>query len=187
MLFNSSQFFVFFPIVVLIYFIIPQRIKYLWLLLDYLMLAADKNYNTIIEWDSSVILQDEMRRNLLANLGVDAEKVTDATGFITIKEAGAAVDYADEIYAPREAVAGSQPDTRELRDGEKELLTPLGTFRAVPAEGGGYTVYRDGKEFYAVSAQQNAASDIRIIVCDKETMQIVDRAEFTISTQAARQ
>lgn len=32
MLFNSSQFLIFFPLVVLIYFIIPQKIKYLWLL-----------------------------------------------------------------------------------------------------------------------------------------------------------
>lgn len=32
MLFNSLQFLIFFPIVTLVYFIIPQRIKYLWLL-----------------------------------------------------------------------------------------------------------------------------------------------------------
>lgn len=32
MLFNSVHFLVFFPIVVLIYYLIPQRVKYLWLL-----------------------------------------------------------------------------------------------------------------------------------------------------------
>ena len=32
MLFNSSEFMIFFPIVVMIYYIIPNRIKYLWLL-----------------------------------------------------------------------------------------------------------------------------------------------------------
>ena len=32
MLFNSAQFLIFLPIVVLIYFIIPQRVRYIWLL-----------------------------------------------------------------------------------------------------------------------------------------------------------
>ena len=32
MLFNSLQFLIFFPIVVCVYFLIPDRIKYLWLL-----------------------------------------------------------------------------------------------------------------------------------------------------------
>ena len=32
MLFNSLQFLIFFPIVTLVYFIIPQKIRYLWLL-----------------------------------------------------------------------------------------------------------------------------------------------------------
>ncbi len=32
MLFNSIDFLIFFPVVVLIYFIIPDRIKYIWLL-----------------------------------------------------------------------------------------------------------------------------------------------------------
>lgn len=32
MLFNSINFMIFFPIVVLIYFIIPDKVKYIWLL-----------------------------------------------------------------------------------------------------------------------------------------------------------
>ena len=32
MLFNSLDFFVFFPIVVLVYFIVPRKIRYIWLL-----------------------------------------------------------------------------------------------------------------------------------------------------------
>ena len=33
MLFNSIHFLIFFPIVTLIYFIIPQKIRYIWLLI----------------------------------------------------------------------------------------------------------------------------------------------------------
>ena len=52
MLFNSYGFLVFFPIVVVIYFLLPKRISYLWLL------AASKvctftfgfNDNYICEW-----------------------------------------------------------------------------------------------------------------------------------------
>lgn len=32
MLFNSYSFFVFFPIVVVVYFLLPKRVSYLWLL-----------------------------------------------------------------------------------------------------------------------------------------------------------
>ena len=32
MLFNSYQFLIFFPVVVLLYYVIPQKIRYLWLL-----------------------------------------------------------------------------------------------------------------------------------------------------------
>ena len=34
MLFNSMEFLIFFPVVLLIYFIVPQKIKNLWLLIS---------------------------------------------------------------------------------------------------------------------------------------------------------
>lgn len=50
MLFNSYQFLIFFPIVVLIYFIIPKRIRYIWLLVTsyYFYMCWDAKYALLI-------------------------------------------------------------------------------------------------------------------------------------------
>ena len=50
MLFNSFQFLIFFPIVVLIYYIIPNRIKYLWLLITsyYFYMCWNAKYALLI-------------------------------------------------------------------------------------------------------------------------------------------
>lgn len=65
MIFNSVQFLVFFPIVVLVYYLIPDRIKYLWLLgcsyyfymcwnAKYVMLLL---FSTVVTYLCGVILQ----------------------------------------------------------------------------------------------------------------------------------
>ena len=64
MLFNSVHFLVFFPIVVLIYYLIPQRVKYLWLLAAsyYFYMSWNPGYallilvSTVATWGSALIL-----------------------------------------------------------------------------------------------------------------------------------
>lgn len=46
-------------------------------------------------------------------------------------------------------------------------------------ETGTYGVYLDGKELYTVTAQQEPDADIRIVVFNKDTMEIVDHTCFT--------
>lgn len=64
MLFNSLDFMIFFPIVVLIYFIIPKKIRYIWLLIAsyYFYMCWNVDYalligvSTIITWVSGLLL-----------------------------------------------------------------------------------------------------------------------------------
>lgn len=64
MLFNSVSFLIFFPIVILIYFLIPQRIKYLWLLAAsyYFYMSWNPVYalliltSTVVSWLSGLLL-----------------------------------------------------------------------------------------------------------------------------------
>lgn len=64
MLFNSVDFLVFFPIVVLIYFLIPHRIKYLWLLCAsyYFYMSWNPGYallmlaSTIVTWGGGLLI-----------------------------------------------------------------------------------------------------------------------------------
>lgn len=64
MLFNSLEFLIFFPIVVLVYFLIPQKMRYLWLLAasyyfymcwnaEYALLIAT---STVITWISGILI-----------------------------------------------------------------------------------------------------------------------------------
>lgn len=64
MLFNSLDFMVFFPIVVLVYFVIPKKIRYIWLLIAsyYFYMCWNVEYalligvSTIITWISGLLL-----------------------------------------------------------------------------------------------------------------------------------
>lgn len=68
MLFNSYQFLIFFPIVVLVYFIIPKKIRYMWLLVTsyYFYMCWDAKYALLIAASTLVtylsgILMDKIR------------------------------------------------------------------------------------------------------------------------------
>lgn len=70
MLFNSIEFLIFFPIVVLIYFLIPHKVKYIWLLVSsyYFYMSWNPRYallmaaSTIVTWGSGLLLQNCMRK-----------------------------------------------------------------------------------------------------------------------------
>lgn len=65
MLFNSLKFLIFFPIVTLVYFLIPQRVKYLWLLCAsyYFYMCWNPEYailiavSTVITWLSGIFIE----------------------------------------------------------------------------------------------------------------------------------
>lgn len=79
MLFNSQEFLIFFPIVVLVYYVIPKKIKYIWLLITsyyfymcwnvkYVILIA---FSTIITWLSGILLEkteEKFKKNLIVVL-----------------------------------------------------------------------------------------------------------------------
>ena len=64
MLFNSVQFLVFFPIVTLIYFVIPHRVRYIWLLIAsyYFYMCWNAKYalllavSTVITYLSGILI-----------------------------------------------------------------------------------------------------------------------------------
>ncbi len=83
MLFNSGEFLIFFPIVVLVYFIIPDKIKYLWLLAAsyYFYMGWNAKYallllfSTVVTYISGILLDKEKKKSVVAmsfilNLGI---------------------------------------------------------------------------------------------------------------------
>lgn len=79
MLFNSLQFLIFFPVVTLVYFLIPQRVKYLWLLAAsyYFYMCWNPEYailiavSTVITWLSGIFI-DKGKTPLARKLTVAA-------------------------------------------------------------------------------------------------------------------
>lgn len=70
MTFNSVEFLIFFPIVVLVYFVIPQRVKYIWLLISsyYFYMSWNPKYavlialSTVLTWISGIMIDAVDRR-----------------------------------------------------------------------------------------------------------------------------
>ena len=73
MLFNSFHFIIFFPIVVIIYFLIPRKIRYIWLLLCSYFIYSFNNYNhtiililsTILTYFTGIILEKILNKKYI--------------------------------------------------------------------------------------------------------------------------
>ena len=71
MLFNSIEFLIFFPIVTLVYFLIPHRFRYLWLLFAsyYFYMCWNPKYallmatSTVITWASGILIDRANNKN----------------------------------------------------------------------------------------------------------------------------
>ena len=87
MLFNSFHFLVFFPVVTLIYFIIPRKIRYLWLLgaSYYFYMSWNAAYallmacSTIVTWFSGYLLG---KRQDTEDSGIPVRKLIVAVSFV---------------------------------------------------------------------------------------------------------
>ena len=66
MLFNSVEFFMFFPIVVLLYWVIPKKVRYLWLLVA--------SYYFYMGWNASyaILIAASTGITYLCGLGIEA-------------------------------------------------------------------------------------------------------------------
>ena len=89
MLFNSIEFLLFFPIVVLIYFVIPRRIRYIWLLIVsyYFYMSRDIKYVGCLLFSTGVtfvggLLIEYKRKNICDQKSLQVKKSTERIIFI---------------------------------------------------------------------------------------------------------
>lgn len=133
----------------------------------YLMLLADKNFSVIIEVNNPEIWKSSYYTALFENLGIDSGKITEDMNLLAIQGAGEQVDYFENFHRS-----------------EKKETSFLGELRLSAEESGAYRVYLDDEELYAVTAEQNARADIRIVVMDKDTREILDNVGFSIQSKS---
>lgn len=90
MLFNSIQFLIFFPIVLLIYFILPIKVRYLWLLVAsyYFYMCWNAKYailimlSTVITYLSGLLLEKTKKSNLNEVRAAKLKKIIVAISFV---------------------------------------------------------------------------------------------------------
>ncbi|MEY8326752.1 MBOAT family O-acyltransferase [Lachnospiraceae bacterium 54-11] len=154
MLFNSIEFLIFFPIVVFIYFIIPQKIKYLWLLTAsyYFYMCWNAKYallilfSTIITYISGLLLEkikneawEEKKRRTFKKTVVSLSFVLNLAILFYFKYINFALNIVTQVFAHMNI---------QLSAPQFDIILPVGisfyTFQALS-----YTmdVYRD--EIYA--------------------------------------
>lgn len=141
MLFNSFRFFIFFPIVTVIYFIVPKKVRYLWLLAAsyYFYMSWNAKYavliafSTAVTWLSGILLGKCSE----AETAVKVKKWIVAVSFFVNLSILAFFKYFDFMLGNVNAVlrnVGIGPLTRSF-----DLLLPVGisfyTFQAL-----GYTI-----------------------------------------------
>ena len=78
MLFNSLEFLIFFPIVVLIYYLIPKKIRYIWLLISSYVfyMSWDATYGLLLLFTTLVTYLGGLKLSAINKLDIEEEKKT---------------------------------------------------------------------------------------------------------------
>lgn len=134
----------------------------------YLLYLYDKEYLTFIEINSPEIWSDYYA-DLFENLGICKDNIGENTDFLVVHNAGRHVDYLENF-----------------QEYEGELVSEAGKIEIFTSESGTYGVYLDGSELYVIESEQNSNPDIRIVVVDANTKEVLDQSSFYRKKDAPR-
>ncbi|MCM1155633.1 MAG: hypothetical protein NC314_02420 [Roseburia sp.] len=138
--------------------------------LDYrLLYLFDKDFLAFIEIYDPEIWDNDYYVNLFENLGINRENITKDTDFFVIQNAGQQVDCLDSF-----------------KDFDKDIISEYGKIQIFSSENGTYGVYLDGNELYVVTPEQDSDTDIRIVIVDKNTKEVIDQSCFSKDNGALR-
>lgn len=125
----------------------------------YLMLLADKNFDTVVEIRNSDFWRNNTFVSLVENLGIDMSNVSEATNYLMIRRGGM---QAEAISL--DVVAGTQTDT------------VMGLLQILYDESGEYSVYLNNEACFFPDGDNSG--NIRIYVRDSENLDTVGQAVF---------
>lgn len=105
MLFNSFSFLVFFPIILIVYFVIPRKVRYIWLLLSsyYFYMGWNPTYalllflSTAVTYVSSLLLNKWRERSALKKVTVSLCVIVNFTILFLFKYFGFVMDTIEKI------------------------------------------------------------------------------------------
>lgn len=127
----------------------------------YLLLLTDRDFLTFIEIHDPEILRNDYYIDLFQNIGINKDNISESTDLFIIQSEGPQISYLDNFT-----------------ETDKDIASEFGRVRKVSAEDGTYRVYLDGQEVYAITSEQDLAAEIRIVVMDKDTHEMIDQSYF---------
>lgn len=137
--------------------------------LDYcLLLLFDNNYSTIIEVNSPTVWNNDYYVNLFENMGISGNDITKATDFLVIQNAGKQADCFENFH-----------------ESGNSITTSLGELRFLTSEAGDSSLYLNDQEICTAPSEDYSKADIRVIVFDKNTSELINQYEFSKTTTKA--
>lgn len=126
----------------------------------YMSMLTDSNYNIVIEVTNKEILLDEKLCVLFGNLGIEQSKVTDAE-YILLNNKEGTIDY----------LAEEQLQSNGIETG-------IGFFEKKCYSDSNYHITVDGNIYYDVLATDDEWVDMRTMVIDNRTSQLVENLYY---------
>ena len=128
---------------------------------SYLMLLADRDFDLVLSGLDSFLWDNPAYAELLYNLGIDSEQVSDNPKTIVISGSDRTVNY---FHSPCSAGAS--------------LDTAIGSISVQPAEDAGNMLLLDSNEICSLAASDDP-SVFSVVVIDHSTKTFVDQASFS--------
>lgn len=128
---------------------------------SYLMLLADRDFDLVLSGLDSSLWDNPAYAELLYNLGIDSEQVSDNTKTIVISGSDRTVNY---FHSPCSAGAS--------------LDTAIGSISVQPAEDAGNMLLLDSNEICSLVALDDPSA-FSVVVIDHSTKSFVDQASFS--------
>lgn len=130
--------------------------------LDYcLLLLYDQNYSMSIEINHPDVWNDDYYVNLFKNICGISENISQQTDLLVIQDVGVHTDCFENFHTSGESVS-----------------TALGEFRFSASESENSILYLDDKELCETTPDDSAKTDIRIVVFDKDTKEVISQLNF---------
>ncbi|MGN0412202.1 MAG: hypothetical protein ACI4FV_04130 [Lachnospiraceae bacterium] len=136
----------------------------------YLMLLSDDQYISLLEINDAALLEDDYYGNLLENMGISIDGLGTDTDMLMVWPKTKLVECFENSH---QSGFSQQTSLGEL----SLFIDESGQYNH--GIEGCYGVYLNGNELFTATPAEKRSAEIKIVVLDKDTMEVVDIADFS--------
>ena len=136
----------------------------------YLMLLSDKQYISLLEINDAAVLEDDYYGNLLGNMGVSIDELKADTDMLLISPDKRVVDCFENSHQSGFSQQSTFGEMSVFIDESGQYNNGIEGY---------YGVYLNGNELFTASPAERRSAEMKIVVLDKDTLAVVDVADFS--------